>query len=212
MSRSTPPPSATLASLADAEGARSVVSRRAFVVGATGSLAASLVGCGAGGAGGLVASYPRWEGRGRELFPDLIEPSAVGLTFDVPVHRADPLFRARAQSAELVTRARVQTINVEIQASNEPRYSLVLELEHPTLATPKWDVPRLELRIDGASPSYGVVRALETRLKGRIFVAFFHRFASNEPGVPVPRWFFATDTPESVAAVREAVALGELSR
>lgn len=191
---------------------RGSLSRRVFVLGASFAIAVALAGCGGAGGAGATSTFPRWEGRGRELFPDLIEPAAVGLTFDVPVHRADPLFRARAQSAELVARARVQTVNVEIQASNEPRYSLVLELEHPTLATPKWDASRLELRIDASSPSYGVVRALETRLKGRIFVAFFYRFASSEPGEGVPRWFLAADTPESVAAVREAVALGELSR
>jgi hypothetical protein len=67
-----------------------------------------------------------------------------------------------------------------------------------------------ELNIRPKSRAYGIARAFDTRLRGLTFIGFVRRFAGEEGELEI-HWHLSPDTAEVAAAVKEAVALGELS-
>lgn len=176
------------------------------------ALAAPLAGCGpsqdASSAAG-VAGLPRWEGRARELFDDAIEPAAVGLSMEGPSPRADPFLRERAQTAEVVAEVRVTTFTVD-SIGDDKTYHLGVRVGVPPLATPKIPDSSFELLIRPQSPAFGIARAFDARLQGVTFVGFIRRFVGQD-GEPEVHWHLSADTPEVVAAVKDVVALAELS-
>jgi hypothetical protein len=170
-------------------------------------------GCGAAQAGPGTpsgAAPPRWEGRAHELFDDNIDPASVGLSMDGgPAARSDPLIRERAQTADLVARLRVQTVTVD-SVGEESTYHLGLEVGFPALATPKIPDRTVEVSIRSGSAAFGIARQFDARLRGRTFIGFVERF-STEDGEAVLHFHLSADTADVAAAVKEAVALREIS-
>jgi hypothetical protein len=156
-----------------------------------------------------LAGLPRWEGHAREVFDDSIDPAAVGLSMDAPSARADRFLRERAQTAEVVARVRVQTVTVE-SIGGATTYHLGVQVGAPPLRRATIPDVTFELDVGPTSPSYGVARAFDTRLRGATFIGFLSRFAGDE-GEPVIHFHLAADAADVAAAVKEAVALGEIS-
>jgi hypothetical protein len=150
-----------------------------------------------------------WAGHAREVFDDGIDPAAVGLSMEGPSPRADPFLRERAQTAGVVARVKVITVTVD-SVGEETMYHLVIQVGVPPLATPKIPDQRFELLIRPSSRAFGIARAFDARLQGLTFVGFIQRFAGSD-GEPEIHWHLSADTAEVVAAVKDAVALAELS-
>lgn len=158
------------------------------------------------GGGGSGSDIRPWNGRAAVLFDDSIAPEAAGVAGVVTVPRLDPVLRERAQSAEVVQRVRVSTVTID-RIGDVPTYHFVLApLAAPVVG--RTSAERIELSVDTTSPSFNIVRALETGLVGRSFIGFFRRFAgADEPQV---HWRLDADTDATLAAVREATALQEV--
>jgi hypothetical protein len=174
-------------------------------------LTAGVTGCGAtpSPAAPASVSFPRWEGHLRELFDDNIDPAAVGLSMEGPSPRSDPFLRERAQTSELAARVRVQTVTVD-SVGDQVTYHLGIQVGVPTLVESKIPERSFELSIRPTSGAFGIAKAFDARLRGTTFIGFIQRFAA-EGGEAEIHWHLSADTAEVAAAVKEAVALRELS-
>ena len=159
--------------------------------------------------GGSGANLPRWEGHALEVFDDNIDPAAVGLSLDGPSPRADAHLRERAQTADVVARVRVQTVTVDSSGDHQT-YHLGVQVGIPTLTDPKVSDRTFELSIKSTSGAFGIARSFDARLRGQTFVGFIKRYGTDDGEVAV-HWHLAPDTAAVVAAIKEAVALGEIS-
>lgn len=157
----------------------------------------------------VASNLPRWEARGRQIFDDNIDPAAVGLSMDGPSPRSDAFLRERAQTADVVARVRVQTVTVD-SVGDQKTYHLNIQVGVPTLAEAKVPDRTFELSIKPTSGAFGIARAFDARLRGQTFVGFIKRFSSEEGEVEV-HWHLSPDTAEVVNAIKEAVALREMS-
>ncbi|MCC6552595.1 MAG: cobalamin ABC transporter substrate-binding protein [Polyangiaceae bacterium] len=156
-----------------------------------------------------ASGLPAWDAHARELFDDNIDAAAVGLTMEGPAPRSDPYLRERAQTADVVARVRISTVTVD-SIGDESTYHLGIQIGYPPLVKPQLPDQTFELIIRSTSRASGIAKAFDARLRGLTFVGFIRRFA-GEGGEPEIHWHLAPDTPETAAAVKEAVALGELS-
>jgi len=159
--------------------------------------------------GASASGLPTWEGHAREVFDDGIDPSAVGLTLEGPSPRLDAHLRERAQTADVVSRVRVQTVTVD-SVGDQQTYHLGIEVGTPTLAAARLPERSFELSIKSSSSAFGIAKSFDARLRGQVFVGFLKRYGVDE-GEPVLHWHLAPDTAEVVAAVKEAVALREIA-
>jgi hypothetical protein len=119
----------------------------------------------------------------------------------------DPVLRARTQSAEAVARVRVSTVTVDA-VGGKPAYHLNLAVIEP-LSRRRLGDRAVEILVTADSPSFGIIKWLDTRLMGRTFVGFFHHFAGPEE--PIVRYHLSSDDAEVLAAVREADTVSEVS-
>jgi hypothetical protein len=156
-----------------------------------------------------AATLPRWEGHAQQLFDDNIDPAAVGLSLEGPSPRSDPFLRERAQTGDVVSRVRVQTVTVD-SVGDQVTYHLSIQIGVPTLAQAKTPERSFELSIKPTSRAFGIAKAFDARLRGATFIGFIQRFA-GEDGEAEIHWHLSADTAEVAAAVKEAVALRELS-
>jgi hypothetical protein len=156
-----------------------------------------------------VAGLGRWEGRARELWDDGIDPAAVGMTMDGPSPRFDRFLRERAQTSALVARLRVQTVTVD-SVGDEKTFHLGVQVGYPTLTETKLTDKTFELSIKATGKAFGIARAFDSRMRGRTFIGFIQRFVGDD-GEPHIHWHLSPDTAEVAAAVKEAVALRELT-
>jgi len=155
------------------------------------------------------ADLPRWEGHAREVFDDIIDPAAVGLSMEGPSPRSDPFLRERAQTADVVARVRVHTVTVDA-VGDQRTYHLGIQVTDPPLTHLEIPERSFELLIKPSSGAFGIVKAFDARLRGATFIGFVHHFAS-EGGEPEVHWHLSADTAEVATAVKEAVVLKELS-
>ena len=143
------------------------------------------------------------------MFDDRIDPTAVGLA-DVPESpRTDPVLRSRTQSAEVVVRTRVSTVNVDL-ASGKAVYRLLFTFAETPIVARGFSGNQIEIVVRDDSPAFGIVKWLDTKLIGHSFVGFFHRFAGKDE--PEVRFHLSPDDPQVLGAVRDASALIEVSQ
>ncbi len=143
------------------------------------------------------------------LFDDRIDPNAVGLADVAATPRTDPVFKARAQAAEAVARVRVATLSVD-SAASKPIYRVSLvQVAGGVVAQRGLTDERIEIVVRTDSPAFGVVKWLDTRLIGKTFVGFFHRYGGTDD-VEL-RFHLSADSPDVFAAAHEAAALREFS-
>jgi hypothetical protein len=170
-------------------------------------LAAAALACSGSSSSGQRTSFPPYGGESAKLFDDRIDPNSVGLADVASKPRADPVLRARTQSAESVAKVRVSTVTVD-SIGGKPAYHINLAVIDP-LARRGFDDRSIEISVRPDSPAFGIVKWLDTRLIGRTFIGFFHRFGSSDE-VQV-RFHLSADEPEVLAAVRDANTLSEVS-
>lgn len=156
-----------------------------------------------------ASNLPGWEARARQLFDDNIDPAAVGLSMEGPSPRSDVFLRERAQTADVVARVRVQTVTVD-SVGEQKTYHLGIQVGVPTLIPAKIDDRTFELSIKPSSSAFGIARAFDARLRGQTFIGFIKRFSSEHGEVEL-HWHLSADTAEVVSAVKEAVALREIT-
>jgi hypothetical protein len=158
-----------------------------------------------GSAGGPVAATSR----PLASYSGHFEPRAVGLGLDLDASstpRGDRYFRERAQAADIIVRARVSTVTGK-QDGPDTSYHVGFKVIEVLGGThPLGD--ELVVRIDRSSPGIGVVRSFEGRLVGRTMVVVARAFVRPDGDQEI-HVHVAPDTKEVVAAVHEAVILGE---
>src|SRR5512132_781240 len=155
------------------------------------------------------ANLPRWEGHARELFDDNIDPAAVGLSMEGPSPRSDPFLRERSQTAAVTARVRVQTVTVD-SVGDQKTYHLGVQVGTPTLVNPRVPDRSFELSIKPTSLAFGIARAFDARLRGSTFIGFIGRVQGEDGEVEI-HFHLAPDSAEVASAIKEAVALQELS-
>jgi hypothetical protein len=156
-----------------------------------------------------VDGLPSWLGHEREVFDDGIDPAAVGLSMEGPSPRNDPFLKERALTADVVARVKVTTVTVD-SVGDDSMVHLGILVGDPPLRTPTIPDQRFELLIRPSGRAFGIAKAFDARLQGLIFVGFLKRFAGPDGEAEI-HWHLSADTPEVVAAVKDAVALAELS-
>ena len=154
------------------------------------------------------AGLPRWEGHGRDLFDDNIDPAAVGLSMEGVSPRSDPFLRERSQTAAVTARVRVQTVTVD-SIGEQKTYHLGVQVGFPTLTSARVPDKSFELSIKPASSAFGIAKAFDSRLRGATFIGFIGRFQAEDGEVEI-HFHLAPDTADVASAVKEAVALQEL--
>jgi hypothetical protein len=150
-----------------------------------------------------------WAGPLGALFPDAIDPAAVGLAMMPGSPRSDPYLRDRTQASEVLARVRVSTVTSEL-VGDQPTYHLALVPFGEALVPGPPPPDRVEIVVRPGSAGAGVLKALQGRMVGRTFIGFFRSFAGGDE--PVVHFHLAPDSPETAAGVREAAALGEFLR
>ncbi len=168
------------------------------------------IGCGPSTPAGSAptSSLPAYGGPAADSFDDTIEPHAVGLeleNYESP--KNDLRLRARAQSADVVVRARVQTVTGE-SGSGVRSYQLSFKtVERVAGKRPVGD--EFTVRIDKTSPSLGIVKSMEGQLVGKTLVIFAKAFARPD-GEREIHFHASADGPDDVEDVKEAVILDEV--
>lgn len=152
------------------------------------------------------SSFPEYAGHAADLFDDKIDAEAVGLANVDVKPRNDPVLHERVNQAEAIGRLRVSTVTVD-KIAGQPLYHVSFVVVTP-LVNKDFPDNRIELSIGPRSPSFGIVKWLDTRLIGRTFIGFVRRYAGAEE--PVIRFHLSADSPDVVAAVHEATTLGDL--
>lgn len=177
------------------------------------ALGVPALGCGASGPEAQSAkklNLPKWDGVLRDLFSNEVEPAAMGLGAPKVASRTDRTLWARATASDVVGRARIQTVTVDRRAGVET-YRLGIQFATPTLASPRTDDTTFELTITPSDPAYGMVKALDTRVQGKTFVAFVKRFAGADDEIEV-HFYLSPDSADVAKVIQEAVAVQEVSR
>jgi len=180
---------------------------------ASGALLLALAsGCGGPAAPPAAAEtqvFPVWDAGASELFDDNIDPAAVGLLMEGKPSRSDPALRDRARTADLVARVNVSTVTAET-VIDRVTYRLVIQVLPPPFNTPTMTDTTFELSVPPGARAYGIMKALDMRLRGASFIGFLRRFAA-EGGESAVHWHLAPDNADVAAAVKDALALAELS-
>jgi hypothetical protein len=152
------------------------------------------------------SSFAPYTGRAVELFDDKVDAASVGLAdVNVNPHR-DPVFHERVTQAEAIARMRVSTVTID-KVEGQPVYHVSLVFV-TSLVNRGFSENGIELSIGPSSPSFGVVKWLDTRIIGRTFVGFVRRFSGTEE--PVVRFHLSADSPDVLGAIREATALADV--
>ncbi len=160
------------------------------------------------GADGPSRPLPAYAGHATELFDDVIEPAAVGISLDVGADlHSDRRLRERTQVADATVRMRVTTVTAK-QEESGTRYIIGMRmLEKLTGQFPPGDT--FEIIVGRSSPAVAILKGLDMQLVGKTFVGFLRAFVRPD-GDQELHFHLAPDTKAEVGAVKDAVALGEL--
>jgi hypothetical protein len=154
------------------------------------------------------AKLPAYKGDLADRFDDGIEPHAVGLALDTyATPKGDPRLRARAEQADVVLRARINTVTGQVESGNHIYQVSFHALERLAGQHPVGD--DFTVRIDAASPSLGIVQAMEGQLVGKTLVMFVKNFVRADGDAQL-HFHAMPDQPDVIAAVKEAVILDEV--
>jgi hypothetical protein len=153
-----------------------------------------------------VDSLPKYEGREPLLFPDVIEPSAVGLSAEKLALKSDALYRQRVQRADGVSRMRVVTVTTENRGgANSYRLQFAV-VEQKLGGTDR--ATRIDVDVKPGTNAYGVVRKLGDGLTNKVFLLSWKRY--QVAGEAVVHYYAAPDDEDSRNATREALVLQEV--
>lgn len=167
------------------------------------SLFATACGGRAATADDALKGLPVYEGKETELFPDRIEPFALGVSLDAPSYKADAAFQKKVTSSTFVVPAKVVGITL---GKSEDRSTYTLQLS-PTDAPLAGKAPpgEVELRAREGTSAYAVVAQARERARGKPVIAIVKRYREKDEAIY--HFFVVADSPENREAVREALAL-----
>lgn len=149
---------------------------------------------------------PPFEGRSTELFNDFIEPAAFGLTMDQPRLQTDPMFRERAQAADVIFAVRVTTVT-----SNTVEDKAIYTVQFEPLKGYKNEFgdDLRELRLsDRTNQAYSIISTIQAKARGQGIIGLWKRFREKNRGVI--HFYFAPDNADSVKAIHDSLAMGAL--
>lgn len=151
---------------------------------------------------------PSYDRHAQELFDDVVEPRAAGISLDEPNSpHADMLLRERTQVGDAVLRAVVTTVTSK-QEDTGTTYQLGLR-SVAQLAGKHPPDGEFTLKVDKNSPSVGILRTLVDQIVGKRFTAFVRAFVRPDGDQEV-HFHLAPDEPEVHKAVHQAALLQEL--
>ena len=154
-----------------------------------------------------IEKLPEYTGGSLKLFNDSIEPSALGLSLERVSFKGDALFRERVQQADVVSEVLITTVTVG-KTDEKSVYFLQFEPQQSyTKAGLANDM--LELRVADGEGAYPLLNMIQSRARGRKFIGMWKRF--RQGNVATLHWYFAPDNEDTVAAVKEALTLRELT-
>jgi hypothetical protein len=152
-------------------------------------------------------SLPAYSADAMQVFDDGIDPHAVGLELDYGNPRTDPRVRARARASDIILRARVMTVTGSAGQGGRSYQLTLRSLERLGGKHPLGD--DLIVVVDKASPSLGIVKAMEGQLVGKVFVTYLKAFGRPD-GQRELHFHASADDADVVASVKNAVLLDEL--
>ncbi len=153
-------------------------------------------------------TMPAYAGHAAELFDDAIEPAAVGYELDQAPTPETPMssnrLRERAQVGDAVVRAHVTTVTSKDE--NKGRTWQIGLRTVETIAGSSSFPTDFTVEIESSGPSAGIVRAFESRLIGKTFLAFVREFARpGADGDAELHFHLAPDGKPDIGAVLAAV-------
>jgi hypothetical protein len=173
--------------------------------------AAALSGCSQG-----VAQQPRsvvtqaqlapWSGRDSVLFDDRIDRLSLD-TGNPTAPASDEFLRQRAQAADNILRVKVLSLTTD-QVAQSSVHHLLVAPEGEAVAGRAAGQSTYDLTVGSGNPFFAVLGRMGTKLVGRSFIAYIKHFSGTEG--PEVHWFMSAESPEVVAAIREAHLLMEV--
>jgi hypothetical protein len=156
-------------------------------------------------AGAPSGPLPAYAGEDLDLFDDTIDPHAVGLELDAHIDpKRDPRVRSRVRAADVVLRARIQTVTGEAGAGARSYQIILKSLGQIVGSRPIGD--EFTLHIDKSSPSHGIVKSLEGEMVGKTLIVYAKAFARPD-GERDLHFHASADEPDVIAAVKTAAIL-----
>jgi hypothetical protein len=154
-----------------------------------------------------IDKLPAYTGASVKLYNDSIEPSALGLSLDKVSFKNDAVFRERVQQADVVSEVTITTVTI---GKTEEKSVYFLQFE-PQQGYTKQGLAAdmIDLRVADGEGAYPLLNMIQTRARGRKFIGMWKRF--REGNVATLHWYFAPDNEDTVAAVKEALTLRELT-
>jgi hypothetical protein len=178
--------------------------------------AISLLGCGASTGSSVSpmssgAAFPPWQGVDVDIFPDQVDPAAVGLSIDAEpaAPRTDKLLRGRSQLSDVIGKVRVTTVTADA-IGDAVTYHLSVDVEGAPIVDAHTSERSFELTVRPDGRGYPIVKAFDQRLRGLTFTGFLRRYAGPD-GDAVTHFYLAADTVEVAASIKEAMAFEALA-
>lgn len=162
-----------------------------------------LLGAACGGTAAAPAPlFPAYTKEDAALFDDFVDPRVLGVGYDAPVvnPRSDSALFERAQIGDGVVRGRIDSVTVK-----GSQFELGVRVIEP-LGRAEALGSDFVLRVGPDSPSFGMVKALESRLSGHAMIVFVRTYGT-ESGEPRTRFHMVPDEPRTAQAVREALSI-----
>lgn len=159
--------------------------------------------CACGGTAAAPAPlFPPYTNEDANLFDDFVDPRVLGVGYDAPVvnPRSDSALFERAQIGDGVVRGRIDSVTVK-----GTQYELGIRVVE-ALGRAEALGAEFALRVGPDSPSFGMVKALESRLSGHSMIVFVRTYA-NESGEPRTHFHMVPDDARTAQAVREALSI-----
>ncbi|MFO0661712.1 MAG: hypothetical protein U0165_18045 [Polyangiaceae bacterium] len=154
-----------------------------------------------------VRSLPEYKDQDATLFDDSVEPYAIGLSLDRPSSRGNSVFRSRAQNARSIMRMRIDTVTTGGGINRSVIRVGMKRVGKPLLG--KDESEGFEVEVATGSNAFALFKQAGDRIQGRTVVCMWKLFRVNDE--PTLHFYLAPDDDETLAAVRDAVALQELT-
>ena len=166
--------------------------------------------CGGASAGtGPARALPAYSGHATELFDDLIEPAAVGMTLDQPASPdSDPVLRERVQVSDGVARVRISSSTSKDEDTGST-YTLTMKTAEVLAGKSPGDEFTISFGKDNRTTGILKNRADDLVSSRKAFVAFVRTFVRPD-GDSELHFHLSPDTPEVVKAVHDVNAQQEL--
>lgn len=143
---------------------------------------------------------PPYTAEAQGLFDDSIAPEVFGLEIDRSALLDDPRFRARAQQADLVFRAKLATVTHD-QAAGHSRYIVVFQRIGAPIVGHEAP-PEVEVTVGRGSPSLTLLRSMAGEAVGKKTTVLLRRYRKDDERVLHFR--AEPDSSEILQAIRDA--------